>query len=63
MATHDATGGSLLSPIQGEPELDPFTGVDFNELERSLRRPRTLRPGESPPGTGCSNPATGRLSP
>jgi len=25
-----------------EPELDPFSGVDFSQLERSLRRPRTL---------------------
>ena len=23
-------------------ELDPFAGVDFSQLERSLRRPRTL---------------------
>src|SRR5689334_13097818 len=25
-----------------EEEFDPFQGVDFSELERSLRRPRTL---------------------
>jgi len=42
MATHDATGSSLLSPLPSQSELDPFAGVDFNELERSLRRPRTL---------------------
>ena len=24
------------------PDLNPFAGVDFNELEKSLRRPRTL---------------------
>lgn len=42
MATHDATGRSLLSPLPGEPEFNPFAGVDFNELEKSLRRPRTL---------------------
>jgi phosphate transport system permease protein len=39
MATADK---SLLSTLPGEPELNPFAGVDFNELERSLRRPRTL---------------------
>ena len=42
MATHDATGSSMLSPFPAEPELNPFAGVDFNELEKSLRRPRTL---------------------
>ncbi len=42
MATHDAANSSLLSPLQGEPDLNPFAGVDFNELEKSLRRPRTL---------------------
>jgi phosphate transport system permease protein len=42
MAAPDATGGSLLSTLPGEPDLNPFDGVDFNELERSLRRPRTL---------------------
>ena len=24
------------------PDLNPFEGVDFSELDRSLRRPRTL---------------------
>src|SRR5208337_1319878 len=42
MATHDATRRSLLSTLPGGPEINPFAGVDFNELERSLRRPRTL---------------------
>jgi phosphate transport system permease protein len=42
MATHDATRNSILSPLPGEPEFNPFAGVDFGELERSLRRPRTL---------------------
>ena len=32
----------MLSPFPAEPELNPFAGVDFNELEKSLRRPRTL---------------------
>jgi phosphate transport system permease protein len=41
MATHATTGGSL-SALPGEPGVDPFAGVDFNELEKSLRRPRTL---------------------
>ena len=42
MATTDATGSSLLSTLPGEPQLNPFAGVDFAELETSLRRPRTL---------------------
>ena len=42
MATPDAARGSMLSPFPGEPLLDPFAGVDFNDLEKSLRRPRTL---------------------
>lgn len=42
MATSNATSGPLLSTLPGEPELNPFAGVDFNELEKSLRRPRTL---------------------
>jgi phosphate transport system permease protein len=42
MATHDATGGSLLSSLPSNPDINPFSGVDFNELEKSLRRPRTL---------------------
>lgn len=42
MATLDTSGGSLLSVAPVEPDLNPFEGVDFNELEKSLRRPRTL---------------------
>jgi phosphate transport system permease protein len=42
MATPDATSSSLLSTLPGEPDLNPFAGVDFAELETSLRRPRTL---------------------
>ncbi|MGO8792875.1 MAG: phosphate ABC transporter permease PstA [Terriglobia bacterium] len=42
MATHDVTGSSVLSRLPDEPEFNPFAGVDFAELERSLRRPRTL---------------------
>src|SRR5271157_3049471 len=42
MATPDATSSSLLSTFPGEPDLNPFAGVDFAELETSLRRPRTL---------------------
>jgi phosphate transport system permease protein len=41
MATHATTGGSL-SAHPGEPDVNLFAGVDFNELEKSLRRPRTL---------------------
>ena len=35
-----ANAGVPLHPIA--PELDPFHGVDFSKLERSLRRPRTF---------------------
>ena len=42
MATPDATNSSLLSTLPAEPDLNPFAGVDFAELETSLRRPRTL---------------------
>jgi phosphate transport system permease protein len=42
MATPETSGSSLLSTLPGEPDLGPFAGVDFNELEKSLRRPRTL---------------------
>jgi len=31
-----------LTPQSTEPDYGPFTDVDFRELERSLRRPRTL---------------------
>ena len=30
------------STFRSAPELNPFEGVDFSELDRSLRRPRTL---------------------
>src|SRR5262245_14800425 len=30
------------SPAQERDALDPFAGLDFSQLERSLRRPRTL---------------------
>ena len=40
MATH---GGSLPSSVlPSEQQLNPFAGVDFAELDKSLRRPRTL---------------------
>ena len=40
MATH---GGSLpTSVLSSEQQLNPFVGVDFAELDKSLRRPRTL---------------------
>ena len=42
MATHGATGDSLFNAAPGGAELNPFADVDFSELERSLRRPRTL---------------------
>jgi phosphate transport system permease protein len=32
----------VLSTLPGEAGPNPFAGVDFNELEKSLRRPRTL---------------------
>ena len=36
-----SAGNPSISP-SAVPELNPFAGVDFTELERSLRRPRTL---------------------
>jgi phosphate transport system permease protein len=42
MATHDAAGSSLASSLPHEPALNPFDGINFDELEKSLRRPRTL---------------------
>ena len=42
MATHDAMGGSMLAPLPGGADLNPFAEVDFPELERSIRRPRTF---------------------
>ena len=32
----------VIDPVGAGEELDPFAGVDFSNLERSLRRPRTL---------------------
>jgi len=42
MATQSATGEPLLSALPDGSDLNPFAGVDFSELEKSLRRPRTL---------------------
>jgi phosphate transport system permease protein len=42
MATHDATGGPLLSGLPGDSDFNPLAGVNFTDLEKSLRRPRTL---------------------
>ena len=42
MAALDPAGSGQLSGLTGRPYMGPFDGVDFNELERSLRRPRTL---------------------
>jgi phosphate transport system permease protein len=42
MARDDVTTEQSLAPKPTEPYLGPFTDVDFPELERSLRRPRTL---------------------
>src|SRR5260370_9488594 len=35
-------GNEVSGQRTAEEELAPFDGVDFSELERSLRRPRTL---------------------
>ncbi len=42
MARHDVTTEQLLMTQPTEPDYGPLTDVDFPELERSLRRPRTL---------------------
>ncbi len=42
MATHNPTGDAFLARVPGGGETDPFADVDFSELEKSLRRPRTL---------------------
>jgi len=42
MAAIGPASSGQLSTLTGQPDLNPFAGVDFNELERSLRRPRTL---------------------
>ena len=38
----DAAVGHHPLPLSPEPDLNPFAGVDFSDLEKSLRRPRTL---------------------
>jgi phosphate transport system permease protein len=38
----DAAVGHQPLPLSPEPDLNPFAGVDFSDLEKSLRRPRTL---------------------
>lgn len=42
MATSDITGAALGRMPPDGADLNPFADVDFSELERSLRRPRTL---------------------
>jgi phosphate transport system permease protein len=42
MATQEAAGSSLQTPLPNDVDLNPLSGVDFSELEKSLRRPRTL---------------------
>jgi phosphate transport system permease protein len=42
MATINPASGANLSNLPGQPFLGPLDGVDFNDLERSLRRPRTF---------------------
>ena len=33
---------AVIRPLPDAEELDPFRGVDFSKLERSLQRPRTF---------------------
>jgi phosphate transport system permease protein len=42
MGTPNATGSALLAHLPNDADLNPFADIDFSELERSLRRPRTL---------------------
>ena len=42
MATQEAAGSSLQSALPNDVDVNPFSDVDFSELEKSLRRPRTL---------------------
>ena len=42
MAAIDPAGGPQISTLTGDSSFNPFEGVDFDELEKSLRRPRTL---------------------
>jgi len=42
LSRDDETSKRQLAPQSCEPDLDPFGEVEFPELEKSLRRPRTL---------------------
>jgi phosphate transport system permease protein len=42
MSTSDLTQAPPFGNNSRDADFDPFKGVDFSELERSLRRPRTL---------------------
>ena len=42
MATNSAMGNVAIPTPPGAADLNPLAGVDFGELEKSLRRPRTL---------------------
>ena len=42
MATQQAAGSSLFPPVPGQADLNLLADVDFSQLEKSLRRPRTL---------------------
>jgi phosphate transport system permease protein len=42
MASRDVATEKKLASPPAEPDFDPLIDVDFPELERSLRRPRTL---------------------
>jgi phosphate transport system permease protein len=42
MKTQKATVNPCITPGPVEPDVNPFADVDFAELEKSLRRPRTL---------------------
>jgi len=42
MATNSAMGNSVLPSLSNGSDLNPFADVNFLDLERSLRRPRTL---------------------
>ena len=45
MNTHDAILNMEIKPCPPDPvgpDINPFSDVDFSELEKSLRRPRTL---------------------
>ena len=42
MKTQEATVKPCMTPGPVEPDVNPFADVDFADLEKSLRRPRTL---------------------